>query len=284
MSLYTRRLYRLLPGGIMATIFWVEDQSHWIKKFSAILENEDFDGKPNSLAVYNFAEAAKQKIALSDKAVAPDVALLDARMNGNDQAGFSVSAALRKKWPGIPIIYLSEHSGTEIERDALEQFSATDFIAKHQHNIEEVLCWRIRAVLRQSALGDDLSATINTINSGDLTIDLNSWNVYWKSIRLMNPNNSQRPLAPTPRKLLRELVDCSPRPLTALQVAERLDADPERFSYASYRQHIKTLRRSFDAAEGGAGNFTRLCSNGEGIVTFGDEGAHLWLPPGTARK
>lgn len=268
----------------MATIFWVEDQSHWIKKFSAILENEDFDGRPNSLAVYNFAEAAKQKIALSDKSEAPDVALLDARMNGNDQAGFSVSAALRKKWPGIPIIYLSEHSGTEIERDALEQFSATDFIAKHQHNIEEVLCWRIKAVLRQASLGDDLSATINTVNSGDLTIDLNNWNVYWKSVRLMNPNNSQRPLAPMPRKLLRELVDCSPRPLTALQVAERLDADPERFSYASYRQHIKTLRRSFDAAEGGEGSFTRLCNSGEGIVTFGDEGAYLWLAPGTGKK
>ena len=80
----------------MASIFWVEDQLHWINKFSSILEQSDFDGKPNHLAVYNFPEAAKQKIALSDKDSPPDVALLDARMNGNDQAGFSVSSALRK--------------------------------------------------------------------------------------------------------------------------------------------------------------------------------------------
>ena len=200
-------------------------------------------------------------------------------MNGNDQAGFSVSNALRKKWPGVPIIYLSEHSGTEIERDALEQFSATDFIAKHQHNVEQVLCWRIKAVLRQASLDSDLSSTINVINSGELTIDLNTWNVYWKGQRLMNPSNAKRPLAPMPRKLLRELVEASPRPLTASQVAERLDADPDKFSYASYRQHIKTLRRAFDAVEEGDSGFSDLCNQGFGIVTFGDEGAYLWKPP-----
>ncbi len=263
----------------MATIFWVEDQSHWIRKLSPVLENENFDGKPNSLAVYNFAEAARQKIALSDKDSAPDVALLDARMNGNDQAGFSVSNALRKKWPKVPIIYLSEHSGTEIERDALEQFAATDFIAKHQHNVEQVLCWRIKAVLRQVSLDSDLSATINVVSSGELTIDLNSWNVYWKGQRLMNPSNARRPLAPMPRKLLRELVESSPRPLTAAQIADRLNLDLDKFSYASYRQHIKTLRRAFDAIEEGGGGFTELCNNGSGIVTFGDEGAYLWSPP-----
>jgi DNA-binding response OmpR family regulator len=269
----------------MAAIFWVEDQLHWIKKFSSILEQGDFDGRPNVLAVYNFAEAAKQKIALTDKESPPDVALLDARMNGNDQAGFSVSSALRKKWPGIPIIYLSEHSGTDIERDALEQFSATDFIAKHQHNVEQVLCWRIKAVLRQHALGSD-SATddSDSISSGDLSIDLNNWNVYWKTVRLMNPNNTMRPLAPTPRKILRELMACSPRPLTAAQIADRIEVDSERFSYASYRQHIKTLRRAIDTADGGTGSFIELCRKGFGIVTFGDEGAYLWKPPGASRS
>jgi DNA-binding response OmpR family regulator len=259
----------------MARIFWVEDQSHWIKKFSAVLEAEDFDGNPNSIDVYHFAEAARQKIALTDKDAAPDVALLDARMNGNDQAGFSVSNALRKKWPRLPIIYLSEHAGTDIERAALEQFSATDFIAKHQHNIEQVLCWRIRAALRLASIDSDLSASVNVIISGELTIDLNTWNVYWKGQRLMNPSNARRPLAPTPRKLLRELVESSPRPLSAGQVAERIDSDLEKFSYASYRQHIKTLRRAFDAVDAG---FSDLCARGEGIVTFGDEGAYCWVP------
>ncbi len=264
----------------MARIFWVEDQSHWIKKFSAVLEAEDFDGSPNSIAIYHFAEAARQKIALTDKESAPDVALLDARMNGNDQAGFSVSNALRKKWPRLPIIYLSEHAGTDIERAALEQFSATDFIAKHQHNVEQVLCWRIRAALRQASIDSDLSATINVITSGELTIDLNTWNVYWKGQRLMNPSNARRPLAPTPRKLLRELVESSPRPLSAGQIAERLDSDAEKFSYASYRQHIKTLRRAFDAVDAG---FIERCTRGEGIVTFGDEGAYCWIPAGRVK-
>ena len=264
----------------MAAIFWVEDQSHWIKKFSAALEAEDFDGKPNSLAIYNFAEAACQKIALTGKDSPPDVALLDARMNGNDRAGFSVSNALRKKWPQLPIIYLSEHAGTDIERAALEQFAAADFIAKHQNNVEQVLCWRIRAVLRQVSIDGDLSTTLNVINSGELTIDLDSWNVYWQGQRLMNPSNARRPLAPTPRKLLRELVESSPRPLTAGQVAERLDSDAEKFSYASYRQHIKTLRSAFAVVDR---DFGELCSRGEGIVTFGDEGAYCWIPKSRAK-
>jgi DNA-binding response OmpR family regulator len=201
-------------------------------------------------------------------------------MNGNDQAGFSVSAALQRKWPRLPIIYLSEHAGTDIERAALEQFNAADFIAKHQHNVEQVLCWRIRAVLRQASIDSDLSATLNVIISGELTIDLTSWNVYWKGQRLMNPSNARRPLAPTPRKLLRELVESSPRPLTAGQIAERLDIDTEKFSYASYRQHIKTLRRAFGAVDPG---FADLCNGGEGIVTFGDEGAYCWVRVGDSK-
>jgi len=264
----------------MAAIFWVEDQTHWIKKFSAVLETEDFDGKPNSLAIYHFAEAARQKIALLEKDSPPDVALLDARMNGNDQAGFTVSNALRKKWPQLPIIYLSEHAGTDIERAALEQFAAADFIAKHQNNVEQVLCWRIRAVLRQVSIDSDLSTTLNVITSGELSIDLTSWNVYWKGQRLMNPGNARRPLAPTPRKLLRELVESSPRPLTAGQIAERLDSDVDKFSYASYRQHIKTLRRAFAVVDK---DFGDLCNRGEGIVTFGDEGAYCWVPVGAAK-
>jgi DNA-binding response OmpR family regulator len=261
----------------MASIFWVEDQSHWIKKFSAVLESEDFDGRPTTLAIYHFAEAARQKIALTDKDSPPDVALLDARMNGNDQAGFSVSNALHRKWPRLPIIYLSEHAGTDIERAALEQFAAADFVAKHQHNVEQVLCWRIRAALRQVSIDSDLSATQNVVTSGELTIDLNSWNVYWKGQRLMNPSNARRPLAPTPRKLLRELVEASPRPLTAGQIADRLDTDADKFSYASYRQHIKTLRRAFGAVDP---EFAGLCNRGEGIVTFGDEGAYCWVRVG----
>jgi DNA-binding response OmpR family regulator len=264
----------------MAAIFWVEDQTHWIKKFSAVLETEDFDGKPNTLAIYHFAEAARQKIALLEKDSPPDVALLDARMNGNDQAGFTVSNALRKKWPQLPIIYLSEHAGTDIERAALEQFAAADFIAKHQNNVEQVLCWRIRAVLRQVSIDSDQSTTLNVITSGELSIDLTSWNVYWKGQRLMNPGNARRPLAPTPRKLLRELVESSPRPLTAGQIAERLDSDADKFSYASYRQHIKTLRRAFAVVDK---DFGDLCNRGEGIVTFGDEGAYCWVPVGAAK-
>jgi DNA-binding response OmpR family regulator len=264
----------------MAAIFWVEDQSHWIKKFSPVLESEDFDGKPNTLEILNFAEAARQKIALTDKDSPPDVALLDARMNGNDRAGFTVSSALQKKWPQLPIIYLSEHAGTDIERAALEQFSASDFVAKHQNNVEQVLCWRIRAALRQASIDNDLSSTLDVISSGELTIDLNSWNVYWKGQRLMNPSNARRPLAPTPRKLLRELVEASPRPLTAGQVAERIEADPDKFSYASYRQHIKTLRRAFAAVDP---DFMDCCNRGEGIVTFGDEGAYCWVAPGKSK-
>jgi two-component system OmpR family response regulator len=96
----------------------------------------------------------------------------------------------------------------------------------------------------------------------------------------MNPSNARRPLAPTPRKLLRELVEASPRPLTAGQVAERIEADPDKFSYASYRQHIKTLRRAFAAVDA---DFLDCCNRGEGIVTFGDEGAYCWVAPGKSK-
>ncbi len=251
---------------------WVEDQSHWIDKFSKILLATTFDDYPTELLVYKFPEAAKQAIATM--AQAPDLALLDAHMNGSDQAGFSVSRALQKKWPDIPIIYLSEHSGTAIEEQAITQTDARDFIAKHQRNIEAVLCWRIKAAMKKSLPSEHSDSQVLT--SGGLKIDTTSWEVFWRNVKLMNPHNPKRPLAPTPRKILRFLVERSPRPLSTEQIAELLDADIERFSWANYRQHIKTLRMAIDRAGGDNGEFLEQCKRGQGIVTFGDAQAYLW--------
>lgn len=259
----------------MAKLFWVEDQSHWIDKFTPVLENTDFDGGDNTLLICRFAEAARQQIAVTDSEDMPDIAILDARMNGNDQAGFGVSQALHKKWPQLPIIYLSEHSGTTIEADAFELGNTQDFIAKHQRNVEAVLCWRIKAILRQRAV--DKTSPQDTVTHGQLTIDLITWEVYWHGTKLMNPGNPKRPLPPTPRKILRHLVEASPRPIATWKMAELLDADLEKFSYANYRQHIKNLRHAFDLAEGKTGSFLQKCKNGSGIVTFGDQEAYCWI-------
>jgi len=265
----------------MTHILWVEDQFHWIDKLTPILKKTDFgDGcENNNVETYKFADAACQAIKQAKQA--PDIAILDANMGGNDDAGFTVSRSLIKKWPDLPIIYLSEHSGTGIERRALEKTETQDFIAKHQQNIDEILCWRIKATLRQRRIlgqSNNQSAE-DTICSGNLSIDLTTWEVYWCSQKLMNPTNSKRPLAPTPRKILRALVESSPRPLTTLQIADQLDLD--KFNYASYRQHIKTLRHSFEQVSLSLEqpSFLELCQSGQGIVTFGDEGAYCWKPP-----
>lgn len=258
----------------MADILWVEDQTHWIDKFQPILESTAFDDAPTRVTAFRFAEAASQHIKQSRAEDAPDVALLDANMNGNDEAGFTVSRLLKKKWPQLPIIYLSEHSGTGIEEQAFEQTDARDFIAKHQPNIEQVLCWRIRAVFKRRAR----AAANESIVQGPLRIDTTTWEVFWHGQKLMNPTNAKRPLGPTPRKILRYLVEASPRPLTTWQIAGKLDTDPDKFSYASYRQHIRTLRHAFDQASARRGTFMEHCKSGRGIVTFGDEGAYCWRP------
>jgi DNA-binding response OmpR family regulator len=277
----------------MVKILWVEDQTHWISKFKPILEQADLSigavkettnddtnkSILNDVQVFKFAEAARMHIAQSTHA--PDIAILDANMNGNDQAGFSVSRALHKKWPELPVIYLSEHSGTGLEQQAFEETGAQDFIAKHQQNIEAVLCWRIKAALKKSLLSDTSTPqqSSETLQSGSLTIDTLSWNVYWHGERLMNPTNERRPLPPTPRKILRYLVEASPTPLSTSQIVEKLDADPERFSDANYRQHIRTLRQSIEQAaeRKGKASFTDLCKSGKGITTFGDSGAYCWI-------
>ena len=263
----------------MANIFWVEDQFHWIDKFKPTLEAADFgDGEhSNQVVVHKFVESACHYINQTESPA--DIVILDANMNGNDDAGFIVSRLLSQKWPHVPVIYLSEHSGTGIEEKAFETTDTQDFIAKHQENVEKVICWRIKALLRQRTLSSEnhSSTSRDTITSGELTIDLTTWNVYWYGERLMNPKNSQRPLAPTPRKILRYLVESSPRPLTTVQMAEKLDAD--KFNYASYRQHIKTLRHSFEHAanQHKRESFIERCKNGQGIVTFGDEGGYCWV-------
>jgi DNA-binding response OmpR family regulator len=290
----------------MINILWVEDQFHWIDKFKPILEQADFIGAgpggdddallsvKNTVQVFKFSEAACQYINQASEA--PDIAILDANMNGNDEAGFTVSRALNKKWPEVAVIYLSEHSGTGIEQKAFEETGAQDFIAKHQQNIEAVLCWRIKAIIRQRTLSQPNpansssgygssgysnpgNATAGLITSGGLSIDTSNWNVYWHGERLMNPTNQKRPLPPTPRKILRYLVEASPQPLTTFQIAEKLGADLEKFSYANYRQHIRTLRQSIEQAATAKKlpSFIDSCKSGTGITTFGDDGAYCWI-------
>lgn len=266
----------------MTRILWVEDQSHWIDRFKPVLEATDFGAEPTQVIAFKFAEAACQHIRASD--APPDVALLDAHMGGNSHAGLQVSRALQKRWPEVPVLYLSEHAGTDIEQQAFEQNGTLDFIAKHQRNVEAVLCWRIRAVLRQRQHQPATPGTVtplhpaDTLRSGALSIDTRTWEVFWRGTRLMNPTNARRPLAPTPRKILRFLVEAAPSPLSTRQIVDKLDADPERFSYANYRQHIRTLRRAFDQAEGEPNAFSERCRQGQGIVTFGDEESYCWRP------
>jgi len=262
----------------MAEILWVEDQFHWIDKFKPILESADLgDGQSaNQIQIFKFVEAACQYI--KNTQVPADIVILDANMNGNDDAGFIVSRTLANQWPDTPIIYLSEYSGTGIEEKAFETTNAQDFIAKHQENVEKVICWRIKALLRQGVIKSsaDISRSDDVISSGNLKIDLTTWNVYWHGERLMNPKNALRPLAPTPRKILRYLVEASPRPISTTQMAELLDSD--KFNYANYRQHIRTLRQAFEQATKAKkqASFIDACKNDQGIVTFGDEGGYCW--------
>ncbi len=263
----------------MARILWVEDQSHWIDRFKPVLEAAELDEQPTTVEVFRFAEAACQHIRQTSQGKRPDIALLDANMRGNTAAGFSVSRALQRKWPDLPILYLSEYSGTDVEQEALESARAQDFIAKHQRNIESVLCWRIRATLRQARLRQPGQPQPgDTLTSGDLTIDTATWTIYWRGEKLMNPADPRRPLAPTPRKILHRLVQASPRPVSTEQMADYLDADLDRFTWASYRQHVRILRRAFDRAMPGEGRFTALCKAGEGIVAFGDDASYYWRP------
>jgi DNA-binding response OmpR family regulator len=281
----------------MTSIFWVEDQYHWIDKFKPILERAEFQHPENTeqatqsplyreqkeprnqLIIHKFIESACQAINHSKQA--PDIAILDANMSGNDDAGLTISRLISKRWPNTPIIFLSEHSGTDVEERVFENSHSQDFIAKHQENIEKVLCWRIKALLRHKKIGQQKQkqSSVDHLVSGELVIDLTTWNVYWHGERLMNPLNQQRPLAPTPRKILRFLLESSPLPISTLQMEQKLEVD--RFNYASYRQHIKTLRHSFEQAceRNHLSSFLALNKSGKGIVTFGDDGAYCWVKP-----
>lgn len=263
----------------MVVIVWVEDQFHWLDKLSPALQSADLGSGAagNKLITFSFADAACQYLRMAK--LPPDVVLLDANMNGDDHAGFRVSRIMQKRWPDVPILYLSEHSGTHIEQTALEKVETRDFIAKHQDNIEQILCWRIKAALRQNLMRHaDLAEVNDVLRQGPLAIDLTTWEAYWFDQKLMNPSNQKRPLPPIPRKILRLLLEHSPRPLTTSQIADYLDMD--HFNYASYRQHIRTLRQSIDSVSRQLGkeDFVALCKKGQGIVTFGDDGAYCWKP------
>ena len=63
-----------------------------------------------------------------------------------------------------------------------------------------------------------------------------------------------------------------------------ISAELTYFQIISLTHAIGNLKRAFDAVEDGAASFSELCNQGQGIVTFGDEGAYFWKPPGNNKK
>lgn len=93
-------------------------------------------------------QAASVEAALSAHAAAPDVVLLDIKLNGI--SGLEGIASIKQQWPGVPVLMLSSQDEPETARLALVR-GAVAFVSKAEtaDNIIDV----IRKILRGELAG-----------------------------------------------------------------------------------------------------------------------------------
>lgn len=146
-------------------ILVVDDEEDLCEILQFNLESEGF-----AVDIANSAEQALKIISEAHKLI-----LLDVMMEG--MSGFKMAEKVRKEMHlNIPIIFLT---AKDTENDMLTGFSlgADDYIPK-PFSIKEVSA-RIKAVLKRAG-NQDLPETKQTIEAGELIIDLVSKNVTLK--------------------------------------------------------------------------------------------------------
>ena len=152
-------------------ILVVDDEEDLCEILQFNLESEGF-----IVDIANSAEEAL-KILRDDH----ELILLDVMMEG--MSGFKMAEKVRKELHrNIPIIFLT---AKDTENDMLTGFSigGDDYISK-PFSIKEVTA-RVKAVLKRVG-SQDIPEQKNTIEIGDLTIDLNGKNVFLKEKPIPN--------------------------------------------------------------------------------------------------
>lgn len=159
--------------------------------------------------------------------VRPDLVLTDLAMPGGD--GFELIAAIRSS-EELPVLVLSVR-GDDTDKIRALDLGADDYVTK-PFSVSELLA-RVRAQLRRRGARQH-----RVLRFSGLTIDLDR--------RAVQQDEREVKLTPTEFAILTFLAREAGRPVSPMQIVERIVSEAPGASIESVRVHIGSLRRKLE--------------------------------------
>jgi len=233
------------------TIFYFEDQEVWRDHYVPIMQARQF-----SVDIHKTALEAERAIRTATEVI-PDVAVLDIQDQvQRANVGFRICVEIKKRWPKVPVIFLTTH-----QRGGPEELQALGSLANYYITKDE----DERGIFLLAAIDNaiKLSSTEEgpRYQRGSLTVDQSRQAVTWKGKELHPPLTTTeyaivdclalRAGTRVSFELLRktgQIHHVSDRDIDWVSDTER-DEKKEKLLRATLSTHISRIRKKFADAE-----------------------------------
>lgn len=155
----------------MATIFYYEDEDIWQKKYVGVMAGRGYSVK----AFANNLEA-EHAIRRNADWQPPDAAVVDIKDQVSQRnSGFRICEELRRRWPSVPVVFLTSSDHGTPEELAAIGLHATYYIYKLKDPEGLFLLAALESALERADVADD------SYHRGSLTVRRGARAVEWKS-------------------------------------------------------------------------------------------------------
>lgn len=152
----------------MKRIAIVEDEAAIRENYKEVLQQQGY-----SVQAYANRPTALQAFTTR----LPDLAIIDIGLENEIDGGFALCQSLRAMSSSLPIIFLTARD-SDFDTVCGLRLGADDYLSKDVSFPH--LIARLAALFRRSEIQNSATLLENLIEHGDLTIDVNRIQVYWK--------------------------------------------------------------------------------------------------------
>jgi two-component system OmpR family response regulator len=152
----------------MKRIAIVEDEAAIRENYKEVLQQQGY-------SVQAYANRPSAMLAFNTRL--PDLAIIDIGLENEIDGGFALCQSLRAMSSSLPIIFLTARD-SDFDTVCGLRLGADDYLSKDVSFPH--LIARLAALFRRSELQNSTAVLENLIEHGNLTIDVNRIQVYWK--------------------------------------------------------------------------------------------------------
>jgi DNA-binding response OmpR family regulator len=233
----------------MRTVIYYEDSQVWRDRYAGVMSSNGY----RTIVFANNLDAERATRQQHD--LQPDIAVLDIRDQAREEnVGFRLGSEIRRRWPNLPIIFLTTYDQGSPEELKSLQLGANYFINKAKDPGGVFLL----ATLENLLAARDREESVG-YSRGSLTVDKESRSARWKGREvdltatefLIVDAIAQRSPAAVPYERIRraaQIQEPSDEDLDYVTATDLVAAREKRLRSALHT-HIRAIRKKFEAVE-----------------------------------